>query len=52
MSKYNDYIPFAKQNYLNGQFDFDLCKKTTLTQLKQYQIKETQNRNKVKPFVY
>ena len=52
MAKYNDYIPFAKQNYLNGQFDFDLSKKTALTQLKQYQIKETQNRNKVKPFVY
>ena len=52
MAKYNDYIPFAKQNYLNGQFDFDISKKITLTQLKQYQIKETQNRNKVKPFVY
>ena len=52
MTKYNDYIPFAKQNYLNGQFDFDLSRKITLSQLKQYQIRETQNKNKVKPFVY
>ena len=52
ISKINDYIPFAKQNYLNGQFDFDLSKKTTLGQLKQYQMKEIQNRTKVKPFIY
>ena len=52
MTKYNDYIPFAKQNYLNGQFEFDLSKKNELGQLKQYQMKETQNRNKVKPFIY
>ena len=52
MSKLNDYIPFAKQNYLNRQFEFDLSKKITLGQLKQYQMKETQNRNKVKPFIY
>ena len=52
MAKLSDYIPFAKQNYLNGQFDFDVSKSKTLGQLKQYQIKETQNRIKVKPFVY
>ena len=52
MAKFNEYNPFAKQNYLNGQFDFDLSKTKALGQLKQYQIKETQNRNKVKPFVY
>ena len=52
MAKFNEFNPFAKQNYLNGQFDFDLSKTKALGQLKQYQIKETQNRNKVKPFVY
>ena len=52
MAKLSDYVPFAKQNYLNGQFDFDISKIKALGQLKQYQIKETQNRNKVKPFVY
>ena len=52
MTKYNDYIPFAKQHYLNGQFDFDLSKKNELGQLKQYQMKENHNRIKVKPFVY
>lgn len=52
MAKLSEYIPFAKQNYLNGQFDFDLSKMRELKQLKQYQIKEIQNRNKVKPFVY
>ena len=52
MAKLSDYVPFAKQNYLNGQFDFDVSKRKALGQLKQYQIKETQNRNKAKPFVY
>jgi hypothetical protein len=52
MATFNEFNPFAKQNYLNGQFDFDLSKTKALGQLKQYQIKETQNRNKVKPFVY
>ena len=52
MSKYSDYIPFAKQSYLNGQFDFDFSKKFALGQLKQYQMKETQNRKKVKPFIH
>ena len=31
---------------------FDLSKTKALGQLKQYQIKKTQNRNKMKPFVY
>ena len=52
MSKYSEIIPLSRQNYLNEQFDFDNCKKNTLTYLKQYQIKETQNRIKKKPFVY
>ena len=52
MAKLSEYMSFAKQNYLNGQFDFDLSKTKELRQLKQYQIKEIQNRNKAKPFVY
>jgi hypothetical protein len=52
MTKYNDYIPFAKQSYLNGQFEFDYTKSLALGQLKQYQMKETQNRKKVKPFLH
>ena len=50
--KYNNYIPYSKPNYLNIQFDVDLSQKAVLGQLKQYQIKETQDRNKLKPFVY
>ena len=52
MSKYSEIIPLSRQNYLNEQFDFDNCKKNTITYLKQYQIKETQNRTKKRPFVY
>ena len=52
MSKYSEIIPLSRQNYLNEQFDFDNCKKNTITYLKQYQIKETQNRIKKRPFVY
>ncbi len=52
MSKYSEIIPLSRQNYLNQQFDFDKSKKNTLTYLKQYQIKETQNRTKIKPFVH
>ena len=52
MSKYSEIIPLSRQNYLNEQFDFDKIAKTTLTHLKQYQIRETQNRKKIKPFVY
>ena len=49
---YNNFIPFAKPNYLNDLFDFDLSKKSVLGQLKQYQIKELQDRNKLKPFIH
>jgi hypothetical protein len=52
MSKYSEIIPLSRQNYLNDQFDFDNCKRNTLNYLKQYQIKETQNKTKVKPFVH
>ena len=52
MSKYSEIIPLSRQNYLNEQFDFDNCKKNTLTYLKQYQMKETQNKAKIKPFSY
>ena len=52
MSKYSEIIPLSRQNYLNEQFDFDKSKKNTLTYLKQYQIKETQNKIKTKPFVH
>lgn len=47
-----NYPPFPKQNYLNFQFDFDIIKNSTLGQLKQYQMKEIQNRKKLKPFIY
>jgi hypothetical protein len=52
MSKYSEIIPLSRQNYLNEQFEFDKYKKSNLTYLKQYQIKETQNRIKTKPFIY
>ena len=52
MFQYNKYLPFAKQNYLNGQFDFDVSKKGTYKQLKEYQMKEIQSKKKLKPFVY
>ena len=52
MSKYSEIIPLSRQNYLNEQFDFDKEKANTLTYLKQYQIKETQNRTKSKPFIH
>ena len=52
MSKYNEIIPLSRQNYLIDNFDFDNSKKSTLTHLKQYQIRETQNKAKLKPFVY
>jgi hypothetical protein len=51
-AKYKNFIPFAKPNYLNVQFDFDLSTKAVLGQLKQYQIKEIQDRNKLKPFIH
>ena len=51
-AKYKNFIPFAKPNYLNIQFDFDLSTKAVLGQLKQYQIKEIQDRNKLKPFIH
>lgn len=51
-AKYKNIIPFAKPNYLNIQFDFDLSTKAVLGQLKQYQIKEIQDRNKLKPFIH
>ena len=52
MSKYNEIIPLSRQNYLIDNFDFDNSKKSTLTHLKQYQLRETQNKAKLKPFVY
>ena len=52
MSKYSEIIPLSRQNYLNDQFNFDNSARTTLTHLKQYQIRETQNKAKIKPFVY
>ena len=52
MSKYSEIIPLSRQNYLNEQLDFDNNKKNTLTYLKQYQMKETQNKAKIKPFSY
>ena len=52
MSKYDKIIPLSRQNYLNDQFNFDNSARTTLTHLKQYQIRETQNKAKIKPFVY
>ena len=52
MSKYDKIIPLSRQNYLNEQFFFDNNKKNILSYLKRYQIKEIQNRRKIKPFIY